>query len=165
VPGLADSKLLSPEAREQAYAEVLSRALSWSVVVVPPGEVDRCGLHVTNVRAMRQAVVRLDPCPSYVLTDGFPVPGMPAPTLAVWKGDRVAACVAAASVVAKVTRDRMMTTLHDHFPQYDFARHKGYVTPEHSAALSEHGPCREHRFSYVNVRASMRQDEPMRVPA
>jgi ribonuclease HII len=165
VPGLADSKLLSPEAREQAYAEVLSRALSWSVVVVPPVEVDRCGLHVTNVRAMRQAVARLDPCPSYVLTDGFPVPGMPAPTLAVWKGDRVAACVAAASVVAKVTRDRMMTVLHDHFPQYDFARHKGYVTPEHSAALSEHGPCREHRFSYVNVRASMRQDEPMRVPA
>lgn len=170
VPGLADSKLLSAQAREAAYAEVLGRAAAWSVVVVPSTEVDRCGLHVMNLRAMRQAVGRLEPCPSYVLTDGFPVGGMPAPALAVWKGDRVAACVAAASVVAKVTRDRMMRDLHERYPAYDFARHKGYVTPEHSAALSEHGPCAEHRFSYVNVRAShrqrrMRQDEAMRVPA
>src|SRR5213596_3368260 len=75
--------------------QVVKRALSWSVVVVPSQEVDRCGLHVMNVRAMRQAVARLDPAPSYVLTDGFPIAGMPAPALAVWKGDRVAACVAA----------------------------------------------------------------------
>ena len=155
VPGLADSKLLTEKAREQAYEEVVRRALAWSVVIVPPGEVDRTGLHVMNVRAMRQAVSRLDPCPSYVLTDGFPIAGMPAPTLAVWKGDRVAACVAAASVVAKVTRDRLMTELHEVFPAYDFARHKGYSTPEHMAALAEHGPCSEHRFSYVNVRSHM----------
>jgi ribonuclease HII len=175
VPGLADSKLLTERAREAAYDEVLRRALAWSVVVVPPQEVDRIGLHVANLRAMRQAVLRLDPCPSYVLTDGFPVPGMPAPSLAVWKGDRVAACVAAASVVAKVTRDRMMVTLAEQYPAYDFARHKGYVTPEHAAALSEHGPCPEHRFSYVNVRHALRgagalgedgrHDEPLRVPA
>ena len=159
VPGLADSKLLTEKAREAAYAEVVRRALSWSVVVVEPGEVDRIGLHVMNVRAMRQAVSRLTPCPSYVLTDGFPIAGMPAPTLAVWKGDRVAACVAAASVIAKVTRDRLMTELHGRFPAYDFARHKGYSTPEHMAALGEHGPCPEHRFSYVNVRAAqIRQD-------
>jgi ribonuclease HII len=155
VPGLADSKLLTQPARERAYEHVVARALAWSVVVVPPGEVDRCGLHVMNLRAMRQAVARLRPCPSYVLTDGFPVPGMPAPTLAVWKGDRVAACVAAASVVAKVTRDRIMLDLHEAFPQYDFARHKGYVTHEHSSALGAHGPCPEHRFSYVNVRAAV----------
>jgi ribonuclease HII len=152
VPGLADSKLLTEAAREAAYDEVVSRALAWSVVVVPPDEVDRCGLHVMNVRAMRQAVLRLDPSPSYVLTDGFPIGGMPAPALAVWKGDRVAACVAAASIVAKVTRDRMMRELHGSWPQYDFARHKGYATPEHSAALRAHGPCPQHRFSYVNVR-------------
>ncbi|MCU1595696.1 MAG: ribonuclease [Frankiales bacterium] len=155
VPGLADSKLLTEKAREKAYDEVVKRALAWSVVVVPPGEVDTIGLHVMNVRAMRQAVSRLDPCPSYVLTDGFPISGMPAPTLAVWKGDRVAACVAAASVVAKVTRDRMMAELHDRFPAYDFAKHKGYSTPEHMAALATHGPCPEHRFSYVNVRGSI----------
>jgi ribonuclease HII len=162
VPGLADSKLLTEAAREAAYEQVIRRALSWSVVVVPSTEVDRCGLHVMNVRAMRQAVARLDPCPSYVLTDGFPIAGMPAPTLAVWKGDRVAACVAAASVVAKVTRDRMMHGLHEQWPEYDFARHKGYITPEHTAALAQHGPCPQHRFSYVNVKAaSLRLDERM----
>lgn len=166
VPGLADSKLLTAGAREAACEEVLRRAVASAVVVVPPGEVDRCGLHVMNVRAMRQAVARLDPGPSYVLTDGFPVAGMPAPALAVWKGDRVAACVAAASVLAKVTRDRIMCELHERFPQYRFDEHKGYSTPEHSAAMAEHGPCPEHRFSYVNVRAALRQtvavpDEPL----
>ncbi len=163
VPGLADSKLLTAAARERAYDQVLARAASWSVVVVAPGEVDRRGLHVMNVHAMRQAVARLTPCPSFVLTDGFPVSGLPAPSLAMWKGDRVAACVAAASVVAKVTRDRMMVALHERYPVYDFARHKGYVTPEHGAALSSHGPCPEHRFSYVNVRAAgpgLRQTVP-----
>ena len=157
VPGLADSKLLTEPAREAAYDEVVARALAWSVVVVPSAEVDRCGLHVMNVRAMRQAVARLEPSPSYVLTDGFPIAGMPAPTLAVWKGDRVAACVAAASVLAKVTRDRIMRDLDQQWPQYDFARHKGYVTPEHSAALSAHGPCPQHRHSYVNVKAAGRR--------
>ena len=154
VPGLADSKLLTEPAREAAYDEVVSRALAWSVVVVPPAEVDRCGLHVMNVRAMRQAVLRLDPCPSYVLTYGFPIAGLPAPALAVWKGDRVAACVAAASVLAKVTRDRMMRELDGLWPQYEFARHKGYITPEHTAALHAHGPCPQHRHSYVNVKAA-----------
>ena len=162
VPGLADSKLLTEAAREEAYEHVVRRALSWSVVVVPAAEVDRCGLHVMNVRAMRQAVLRLDPCPSYVLTDGFAIGGMPAPALAVWKGDRVAACVAAASVVAKVTRDRMMRELHERWPHYDFAQHKGYITPEHTSALQEHGPCPQHRFSYVNVKAArLRLDERM----
>ena len=162
VPGLADSKLLTEAAREAAYEQVVRRALGWSVVVVPSSEVDRCGLHVMNVRAMRQAVLRLEPCPSYVLTDGFAIGGMPAPALAVWKGDRVAACVAAASVVAKVTRDRIMRGLHERWPEYDFAQHKGYITPEHTAALQQHGPCPEHRFSYVNVKAvSLRLDERM----
>ncbi len=161
VPGLADSKLLTERARERAYDEVLERALGVEVVVVPPQEVDRCGLHVMNVRAMRQAVGRLDPCPSYVLTDGFPIAGMPAPTLAVWKGDRVAACVAAASVVAKVTRDRIMVDLARQHPAYGFEVHKGYSTPEHQAAMAAHGPCPEHRFSYVNVRACVRQTGPM----
>jgi ribonuclease HII len=155
VKGLADSKLLTEKAREAAYKEVVRRALSWSVVIVPPQEVDRYGLHVMNVRAMRQAVQRLDPFPQYALTDGFPVSGMPVPTLAVWKGDRVAACVAAASVIAKVTRDRIMTELDRTYPAYGFAVHKGYVVPEHRAALRQHGPCPEHRFSYVNVRGSV----------
>jgi Ribonuclease HII len=89
--------------------------------------------------------------PGYVLTDGFPVRGLGAPALAVWKGDQVTASVAAASVVAKVTRDRMMVALDESYPAYGFARHKGYSTPEHMTALCAHGPCPEHRYSYTNV--------------
>jgi len=93
----------------------------------------------------------LDPGADYVLTDGFPVPGLACPTLAVWKGDRVAACVAAASVLAKVTRDRIMLDLHERWPEYDFAVHKGYSTAAHDAALRRYGPCPEHRMRFVNV--------------
>jgi ribonuclease HII len=151
VPGLADSKLLTAAARERVYAEVVDRALTWSVVVIPVGELDARGMHVTNVEALRRAVSALDPSPDYVLTDGFPVPGLTRPGLAVWKGDRVAACVAAASVLAKVTRDRMMLELHERWPEYDFAGHKGYITDVHSAALNRYGPCPEHRMRFVNV--------------
>lgn len=151
VPGLADSKLLTPAARERAYDEVMARALAWSVIVVEPGEVDRLGLHRTNVEAMRRALARLELAPRYVLTDGFPVSGLGVPGLAMWKGDRVAACIAAASVIAKVTRDRMMCELHERWPVYGFDAHKGYVTEEHQQALARYGPCPVHRRSYANV--------------
>jgi len=152
VPGLADSKLLTPKARERCYEQVLRRALSWAVVVVEPDECDRLGMHVANVEALRRALARLEVRPSYVLTDGFPVDGLEVPGLAVWKGDRVAACIAAASVIAKVTRDRIMEDLHAVYPVYDFATHKGYVTASHTTALTEHGPCSVHRRRFVNVR-------------
>jgi ribonuclease HII len=158
VPGLADSKLLTPAARERVYAQVVRRAVAWTAVVIPPQEVDRKGLHVCNVTGMRRALARLSVSPAYVLTDGFPVPGLDVPGLAVWKGDRVAACIAAASVVAKVTRDRMMVELHGRYPLYGFHDHKGYSTPEHQDALRQHGPCPEHRFSYVNVRGALLRD-------
>ncbi len=152
VPGLADSKLLSEKARERCYAQVVRRAVAWSVVVIEPGECDRLGMHVANVEALRRAVALLDARPSYVLTDGFPVDGLGAPGLAMWKGDRVAACISAASVLAKVTRDRMMVDLGRRWPAYDFATHKGYVTDAHAAALAEHGPSPVHRRRFVNVR-------------
>lgn len=152
VPGLADSKLLTPAARERCYDEVMDRVLSWSVVVVDSEECDRLGMHVANVEALRRALARLDVRPAYVLTDGFPVDGLGVPGLAVWKGDRVSACIAAASVLAKVTRDRIMLELHASYPQFDFATHKGYVTTSHTAALAEHGPCPVHRRRFVNVR-------------
>jgi ribonuclease HII len=151
VPGLADSKLLTPASREQVYAEVVDRAVAWSVVAIPVPELDARGMHVTNIEALRRAVSVLEPGPDYVLTDGFPVAGLAQPALAVWKGDRVAACVAAASVLAKVTRDRMMLDLHERFPQYGFDEHKGYITDAHSDALDRHGPCSEHRMRFVNV--------------
>ncbi|GIE84127.1 ribonuclease HII [Actinoplanes regularis] len=163
VPGLADSKLLTAAARERVYGEVVARALAWSVMIIPPAEVDARGLHVCNLSAMRRALASLTVRPEYVLTDGFPLDGLGVPGLAVWKGDRVAACVAAASVLAKVTRDRLMVELDEKFPEYGFAVHKGYITDEHSAALVKHGPCAEHRFSYVNVAAvSGRRDVPPR---
>jgi ribonuclease HII len=159
VPGLADSKLLTPLARERCYQHVVRRALAWSVVVIEPEECDRLGMHVANVEALRRALARLDVRPSYVLTDGFPVDGLEVPGLAVWKGDRVAGCIAAASVIAKVTRDRLMTELHERFPAYDFATHKGYITPDHSAALRELGPCPIHRRRFVNVRRACSIDD------
>lgn len=153
IEGLADSKLLTPLARERVYQAVVAQAAAYAVVVIPPGEIDARGLHVCNLAGMRRALASLAVRPEYVLTDGFGVDGLGVPGLAVWKGDQVAACVAAASVVAKVTRDRIMVELDGRWPGYGFAEHKGYVTPEHSAALQRHGPCRMHRFSYANVAA------------
>lgn len=161
VPDLADSKLLTPPVRERVYESVMARVAAWSVVVVPSVDVDRRGLHVANVEAMRRALARLELTPGYVLTDGFPVTGLGVPGLAMWKGDQVAACIAAASVIAKVTRDRIMVQMHDRWPQYDFAAHKGYVTPEHQQALSRYGPCPVHRRSYVNVARVMGENEPV----
>ncbi|HSV40054.1 MAG TPA: ribonuclease HII [Nocardioidaceae bacterium] len=171
VPGLNDSKLLTEKARERCYDQVMARALAWAVVVVDNEECDRLGMHVANVEALRRALARLEVRPSYVLTDGFPVDGLEVPGLAMWKGDRVAACISAASVLAKVTRDRIMTRLHGDYPVYDFLTHKGYITPTHSAALEEHGPCAIHRRRFVNVRRveavtsrEGRDNEPTDVP-
>ncbi|QKW12746.1 ribonuclease HII [Verrucosispora sp. NA02020] len=158
IDGLADSKLLTAASRERVYDEVVARALAYAVVVVPAEEVDARGLHVCNLAAMRRALASLTVRPEYVLTDGFGVDGLGVPGLAVWKGDRVAACVAAASVLAKVTRDRIMVELDAVHPGYGFAEHKGYVTAEHSAALRDRGPCLQHRFSYVNVAAVSGRD-------
>lgn len=152
VPGLADSKLLTPAARERVYAEVVDRAVAWSVVGIEAAECDRLGMHVADIAALRRALARLPVQPAYLLSDGFGVDGAGVPNLAVWKGDRVAACVAAASVVAKVTRDRIMTALHELHPRYGFDVHKGYCTAEHQLALDTHGACPEHRRRFVNVR-------------
>jgi ribonuclease HII len=149
--GVADSKALTAAARETAYRDIVACALAWHVVVIPSGDIDALGLHVCNVTGMRRALAGLGSRPGYVLTDGFPVRGLAVPALAMWKGDEVAACVAAASIVAKVTRDRIMKDIHQQYPQYGFARHKGYSTPSHMAALAEHGPCPEHRTSFANV--------------
>jgi ribonuclease HII len=148
---LGDSKALSAPVREAAYQQILEAALAWHAVVIPSADIDRLGLHVCNVAGMRRALAGLAPRPVYVLTDGFPVRGLAVPALAMWKGDQVAACVAAASIIAKVTRDRIMRGLHAEYPQYGFARHKGYSTRGHMRALNDHGPCPEHRRSFANV--------------
>ena len=155
--GLTDSKLLTATRREYYYSLITARAVARSVVVIPPGEVDEIGLHVANLEGMRRAVAGLAVHPGYVLTDGFRVPGLTAPNMAVIGGDRATACVAAASVLAKVTRDRIMADLHERMPWYGFDEHKGYCTPEHNASLLAHGPCTEHRFGYVNVALAARK--------
>lgn len=151
IDGLADSKLLTARRREEIYEQITERALAWTAVVIPSTELDHVGLHRCNIAGMRRAVAGLAVRPDYVLSDGFRVPGLGSPALAVPKGDRVSACVAAASVVAKVTRDRIMNELHKEYPLYGFDVHKGYSTPDHSAALEAYGPCPEHRFSFINV--------------
>lgn len=156
IAGLNDSKLLTAAQREQAYAQIVAKAAAWSVVALSSAECDRLGMHVANIQALRRALLRLDASPHYVLTDGFPVDGLGVPGLSIWKGDRVAACVAAASVIAKVTRDRMMTEYAQQWPMYSFDVHKGYCTSLHQVALEEHGPCEIHRYRYENVARSVR---------
>ena len=152
IDGLNDSKLLTAATRERLYGEVTARASAFAVVVVPAAEIDAYGVHVANLAGMRRALGQLVPSAEYALTDGFPVPGLGVPSTAVWKGDATVACISAASILAKVTRDAIMTDLDGHWPGYGFAQHKGYVTPEHAEALTRHGPCPEHRHRYVNVR-------------
>jgi ribonuclease HII len=152
IPGLADSKLLTANQRDRVYEQIMKRALAWSVVCVESGECDALGMHQANLAALRRALLRLQPTAVFALTDGFSVDGLGVPNLAIWKGDRVAACVAAASVIAKVTRDRIMTSWHDELPAYAFDIHKGYCTPLHQERLEEHGPSHIHRWCFENVR-------------
>jgi len=157
---LADSKLLTPRQRDRIYDQVTSRALAWAVVSIEPGECDALGMHVANLAALRRAVMRLAVPPDFVLSDGFAVDGLGMPNLGVWKGDQVAACVAAASVVAKVTRDRVMTRAHETYPDYAFDIHKGYCTGLHQERLESFGPSAIHRWCFDNVRRTARVPRP-----
>ncbi|MGW1740831.1 ribonuclease HII [Nocardia sp. NPDC001965] len=150
--GLNDSKKLTEAARESLFPVIKRLALAWKVVVIPAAEIDVIGIHVANIEGMRRAVAGLDCSPGYVLTDGFRVPGLAVPSLPVIGGDASAACIAAASVLAKVTRDRMMVELDQRRPGYGFAEHKGYNTAQHLEALRRLGPCPEHRRSWRTVR-------------
>ena len=148
-----DSKEISESKRDAVFDLIHSVAASVSVVIGPSAEVDSRGVHAANLDGMRRAVQGLSIDPAYVLTDGYAIEGLGVPNLAVWKGDQVVVSISAASVIAKVTRDRIMRELDAEFPQYGFAGHKGYITAAHTKALNEHGPCAEHRTSFANVAA------------
>ncbi|MEY2951795.1 MAG: hypothetical protein RL622_872 [Actinomycetota bacterium] len=148
-----DSKEIPESKRDAVFDLIHSVAASVSVVIVPAAEVDSRGVHAANLDGMRRAVQGLSIEPAYVLTDGYAIEGLGVPNLAVWKGDQVVVSISAASVIAKVTRDRIMRELDAEFPQYGFAGHKGYITAAHTKALNEHGPCAEHRTSFANVAA------------
>jgi len=148
-----DSKDVSEKERENLYELLVEKAAAISTIIVPPTEIDARGVHAANLDGMRRAVQGLSITPAYVLTDGYAIDGLGIANLAVWKGDQVAHCISAASIIAKVTRDRIMHELDSQFPQYGFAKHKGYITAAHTKALNTHGPCIEHRRSFSNVAA------------
>jgi ribonuclease HII len=146
-----DSKLLTPAQRERAFEEIVERAIAVEWVAVEPARIDSLNILQATMAAMRQAMLGLDPRPDLVLIDGPIVPRSGLVERAVIGGDGRMRPIAAASIVAKVVRDRMMVELDREYPQYGFARHKGYATREHLAALREHGPCRAHRMTFAPI--------------
>ena len=151
-----DSKEVSEKKRDELFELIMKVALSVSVIRVSVQEIDERGVHAANLDGMRRAVKGLTIEPAYVLTDGYAIEGLAVPNVAVWKGDQVVTAISAASIIAKVTRDREMIALDAQYPQYGFAKHKGYITAAHAAALTAHGPCAEHRTSFSNIAALLK---------
>lgn len=151
--GVKDSKALTAMQRETLYERILENALSYSIIEISPSEIDEVGLHKSNLEGMRRAISALTSEPEYILTDGYEIEGLSTPSLAVWKGDQVALSISAASILAKVFRDRVMENLDLKYPGYGLAAHKGYVTRVHQRALEKLGVSDIHRRSYANISA------------
>ena len=147
--GLNDSKKLSPQKREALYGEITARALAWSVAFASEKEIDEINILQATFLAMRRALEGLSVKPDFALVDGNRDPGLGLPTRCEVKGDGRYACIAAASVLAKVSRDRLMDEYDGVYPQYGFLRHKGYPTKAHYEALAQFGPCPIHRRSFL----------------
>ncbi|MFM2143897.1 MAG: hypothetical protein RLZZ476_2441 [Verrucomicrobiota bacterium] len=149
---LNDSKQLTEKKREAIYEEITADPrIRWHCCVIEPDEIDRINILQATWEGMRRSALALDPRPDAVLIDGKPVKKYPLPQVALVKGDSLSFSIAAASVIAKVTRDRIMLRLAEEFPHYGFEIHKGYPTPQHLAALKKHGPCPQHRRSFGPV--------------
>ncbi len=155
ITGLADSKKLSEKRRNALYDEIVEKALSWSLGRAEPEEIDQLNILHATMLAMQRAVAGLCVVPEYVLIDGNRCPALPMPSLAVVKGDSRVAEISAASIIAKVTRDREMAELDLFFPQYGFAQHKGYPTAFHLEKLAEHGATEHHRRSFAPVKRAL----------
>jgi ribonuclease HII len=152
IPGVRDSKLLTPRQRERLYQIITSRALSWGVGIVGPREIEKYNILQATLRAMKQAVLSLDPAPDFLLIDGINLIPLDLPQRAVKRGDARCPSIAAASIVAKVTRDRLMMEYHRVYPLYNFARHKGYPTRAHREAIVKYGCCEIHRRTFRGVK-------------
>ncbi|MDK7179300.1 ribonuclease HII [Corynebacterium riegelii] len=150
--GLDDSKKLTERRRRLLFDAIVNSATAFSIVHVPAADIDRRGIQAANLDGARRAVAGLDPAPKYVLMDGFRIPGLGVPQLPVVGGDAAARCIAAASVLAKVSRDALIVEMAEQFPEYGLAGHKGYSTAAHMAAVRRHGASAQHRYSYANVR-------------
>ena len=148
-----DSKELSEKLREELFDVVIDQAIAYSIIEISVEEIDSFGLQKSNLEGMRRAVNSLAVVPEYVLTDGYAIEGLAIPNLAVWKGDQVAISISAASILAKVYRDREMVKLDSKYPGYGLAKHKGYITAAHTKALGELGVTEIHRKSFANIAA------------
>jgi ribonuclease HII len=148
---IRDSKELTPQKREALFDVVIEQSLAHSIIEVSVDEIDTLGLHKCNIEGMRRAVNALAVYAQYVLTDGYAIPGLLTPNLAVWKGDQVAISISAASILAKVYRDRIMIELDKKHPGYGLAAHKGYITKSHTDAIKELGVLEIHRKSFSNI--------------
>jgi len=148
IPGVCDSKLVPSAERERLYDRILRHAVAWSVAAADPAEIDRINIHQASLRAMQRAILALVPLPDVVLVDAFRVPEIPMAQRGVPHGDRRCSAIAAASIVAKVTRDRQMLELHGRDPRYGFDRHKGYATADHLEAVARFGYSEVHRRSF-----------------
>jgi ribonuclease HII len=148
IPGVCDSKTVPAAERERLYEQILGAAIAWAVGEADPSEIDRINIHQASLRAMQRAVLRLAPLPDIVLVDAFRVPDLPMAQRGVLHGDRRCSAIAAASIIAKVTRDRQMLDLHGRDPRYGFDRHKGYATADHLEAVARFGYSEAHRRSF-----------------
>lgn len=148
---IQDSKKLTEKKREELFDLITKNALAFSIKEISVEEIDSYGLHKSNIEGMRRAISALQIKPEYVLTDGYAIPGLAQPNLAVWKGDQVSVSVGAASILAKVHRDRLMVDLDLRYPGYGLAGHKGYITAAHTAALKKLGISEIHRKSFANI--------------
>ncbi len=151
IPGLRDSKLLSPEQREDMYKKITDVAVAWKAVRIEHHQIDAHGIQWANFQSLEQAVLGLEPPPDYVLLDAFDIKTLEIPHLAIVKGDRLSLSIAAASVIAKVTRDRIMRDYHNDYPDYGFDQHKGYGTQPHIRALEMCGISPIHRTCFMPV--------------
>lgn len=146
---LNDSKKLSAQKREQLYDEICEKAITYGVGIVSPQRIDEINILQATYEAMRQAVSKLDPSPDMLLVDAVTIPKITTKQVGIIKGDAKSVSIAAASILAKVTRDRMMTELDEAYPEYGFAKHKGYGSAAHIAALKQYGPCPIHRETFI----------------
>jgi ribonuclease HII len=151
LPKLNDSKLVTPKMREKLYDLIVAQAIAWGVGIQEAHMVDEIGLSAAHRLAMRQAVEALPAKPDFLLIDGIGIRQLGVESICIIRGDQKVRCIAAASIIAKVTRDRLMVKLHDQYPQYGFADHKGYGTEQHREAICKYGVCELHRISYEPV--------------
>jgi ribonuclease HII len=148
IRGICDSKLVPEADREKLHAKIVRYSVAWAVASADPTEIDRINIHQASLRAMQRAILSLAPLPDVVLVDAFRVPDIPMAQRGVPHGDRRCSAIAAASIVAKVTRDRLMKELHTQDPRYGFDRHKGYATADHLEAVARFGYSDAHRRSF-----------------